>query len=69
MNPRDIAGERQKKKKKKKKIVSEAEIANDKKRGNFYGAWRHAPRKILKVKTKICAIWGILEANLSNLAP
>ena len=24
------------------------------------------PRKILKVKTKICAVWGILEANLKK---
>ena len=24
------------------------------------------PRKILKVETKICAIWGILEANLKK---
>ena len=24
------------------------------------------PRKILKVETKICAVWGILEANLKK---
>ena len=38
-----------------RKLCSEAAIANDRKRGNFYGVWGHAPRKILKVKTKICA--------------
>ena len=26
------------------------------------------PWKILKVKTKICAIWGILEANLKKFS-
>ena len=26
----------------------------------------HLPRKILKVETKICALWGILEANLKK---
>ena len=30
------------------------------------GVRGHAPRKILKVETKICAVWGILEANLKK---
>ena len=41
-----------------------------KKRGNFRGIPGHAPtpQKILKVEIKICAIQGILEANLKNVA-
>ena len=30
------------------------------------GSWGMLPGKILKVETKICAVWGILEANLKK---
>ena len=48
-------------------------LMKKKKKENFY--WSPgasplpppSPRKILKVKTKIYAIWGILEANLKKI--
>ena len=45
------------------------ELLKEKKRiflGGPRGMPPPPPRKILKVKTKICAIWGILEANLKK---
>ena len=30
------------------------------------GSWGMLPWKILKVETKICAVWGILQANLKK---
>ena len=48
---------------------AEPEIANEKKEEISRGVWGHnppLPPKILKVETKICAIWGILWANLKK---
>ena len=53
--------------------VSEPGTANEKKIWKFLGGPEACtppppppPWKILKVKTKICAIWGILEVNLKK---
>ena len=45
---------------------SEPGTAKEKKRKYLRGSRGMLPRKILKVKTKICAVWGILEANLKK---
>ena len=38
-----------------------------KKKRKYLGvSWGMLPQKILKVETKICAVWGILEANLKK---
>ena len=42
------------------------ELLKEKKRKFLGGSGGMLPRKILKVETKICAIWGILEANLKK---
>ena len=42
------------------------ELLKKKKRNYLGGSGGMLPRKILKVKTKICAVWGILEANLKK---
>ena len=42
------------------------ELLKKKKRKFLGGSRGLLPRKILKVKTKICAIWGILEADLKK---
>ena len=45
-------------------------VAKERKRGISRGIWGHAPSppplNIFKVETKICAIWGILEANVKK---
>ena len=46
---------------------TEPGIAHGKKKRTFLGGpGGMLPRKFLKVETKICAIWGILEANLKK---
>ena len=42
------------------------ELLKEKKRKFLGGSGGMPPRKFLKVETKICAIWGILEANLKK---
>ena len=41
-------------------------MAEEKKRRKFLSPGACSPRKILKVETKICAIWGTLGANLKK---
>ena len=43
------------------------ELLKKKKKRKYVGGLEaFSPRKFLKVETKICAIWGILEANLKK---
>ena len=41
-------------------------VKEKKKRKYLGGSGGMVPRKILKVQTKICAVWGILKANLKK---
>ena len=54
-----------------RQLKAEPGITHEKIRGNFYhglGACppTNLPPKILNIETKICAIWGILKANLKK---
>ena len=47
-------------------VIQSLELLMEKKEEISRGSGGMLPRKILKVETKICAIWGILEANLKK---